>query len=107
MLNLLILLDFLFHHFLNDQNRQSNCDNGALEDEKPQAKKDKEIMESRNVFGQKINASNAAGLVGNKTHSIYLTPWRIKRCDQVVQIMASRIIDYKDYSLREPAFYTL
>ena len=36
-----------------------------------------------------------------------MTQWRIKRCDQVVQIMASRIRDYNDYSLREPAFYTL
>jgi hypothetical protein len=53
------------------------------------------------------NASNAAGYVGNRTLSISKAPWRMKTCDQVIQISAQRLKDMNDYSVREPAFFTL
>jgi len=59
------------------------------------------------VFGLEKNASNAAGFVGERNLSIDKAPWRIKSCDQVVQISAQRLKDPEDYSLREPAFFTM
>jgi len=45
--------------------------------------------------------------VGNRTFSVDKAPWRMKTCDQVLQISAQRIKDYNDYSVREPAFFTM
>jgi hypothetical protein len=91
------------------QNQNKNCPQSAFEEEKPaQAPSVNEPYGApTNVFGKDLHASNAAGYVGNRSLSISKAPWRIKTCDQVIQITAQRLKDYNDYSLREPAFFTI
>ena len=50
--------------------------------------------------------TNAAGFFSNSTR-IVGTPYKITTCDQVVEIDAERITDYKDYSKKEKAFFTM
>lgn len=60
------------------------------------------------VFVGKTNASNAVGLVGSSVYTIAAAPYKIKTCDQVLQIPGTTL-DLEDYAEanRKPAFMTL
>lgn len=63
------------------------------------------IASLNNTNTSSTNTTNSIGF----TNSTRLTgsPYQIKSCDQVLEIEGNRILDIKDYTKREPAFFTM
>lgn len=59
-----------------------------------------------NIFLNSTNSSDAAGFVGGENLTITKAPYKVKSCDQVLQI-SMKFLDKKDYSKRTPGFMTL
>lgn len=60
-----------------------------------------------NVFtSAKTNATDAAGLVGTSNYTVPEAPYKVERCDQILQIKGKKI-DLNDYCIKTDAFMTL
>jgi hypothetical protein len=91
------------------KNSSSDCRKppSEFQDEPKRKVKESDIGLSTNVYGNMINATNAAGLVGTKNYSLGSPPWRMRSCDQVLQINAQTLKDMDDYALRQTAYFTM
>ena len=64
---------------------------------------------SQKFLGRNLMTNSSAGNSTNSTipKTVTAAPYKIASCEQVVEINAKTLLDYKDFSKKGPAFFTI